>query len=459
MAIINGSYGEIFRNDNIITKITDLYMYGGVSDVNFSELCFLKSYSEYNKSVLHNQFPNLIGCSINSKNKIVILQKYHGITLYTHLNQKTFQERLNLLENYMFQFLIFLGKMEKINIVHMDIKPANVCVDEENNLLTFIDFGFIGMKNNCAEQYHGTNEYADPNYLGYNMKPDFSYDMFSSGLTLLTFLLKTNISKTIMMDYYRNSETFTNDNFIKVSGLLSLREFILKLENGNFLYEILEKMIDVNHESRFKPKEIYKYIYKHKTFIKQYVGFKIELNVNNEFLKIKPTENNISKYKQIIINTIKSNKYTFKNFNLLLIPTAIQMLNDYINKFPKEVKIDDTKEIKEETYTYSNNIDLYFYSMMNIQCSTSSKDLNIFDENINYLTVKITNTYENLYIEPDLFNLENKYTNYIKVNKNQYVDVFISQFINDLDISKLISNIKSFTEWKTTPNMFNLSNI
>lgn len=411
--IIEGTYGQItVINDKIIKK-SNLLEGDIINHVNYNELLFLKSLiNNY-----HIQFPNVIQCNIID-NKIIIEQKYHGETLHNKMTKFKYFDRLNKLSYYIFQIFIFLYKLKENNIVHMDIKPTNICVSDDD-ILTFIDFGFVVKPTKYTNEYCGTYSLCDPSYLDYSKKPNYCYDMFSSGLSLIAFLIKSYIHNEVMLNFKLIPETITNDNLIKESGLDLLRKDLDDIDP--ILYEILCRMIEVDENKRIKPDEILKYEY----FKKYYT--QIEINTNISFEKPMPICLNIIKKTNLMNFIIHEN---FNDLTILLLPSSLIFFNNYIN---------ENKISKEK-------LNLYFYSVLYIQCLMSSiinisndicKKFTIKMSELNDIVVEITNNSKFMYYDLKMLKIvKNKDNNYYLKIINKFIEE--EEFLNIIKLETLL---------------------
>ena len=85
--------------------------------------------------------------------------------------------------------------IHKNNIIHKDIKPANLVYSPENNLLKFIDFGISTslhqefQKAGAPEKLQGTMQYLSPEQTGrMNRALDYRTDFYSLGVTFYEIL-------------------------------------------------------------------------------------------------------------------------------------------------------------------------------------------------------------------------------------------------------------------------------
>ena len=153
---------------------------------------------------------------------------YSGWNLARKTNILNYTDRLNYLPQLLIQMNNILCFLKKNKLVHMDIKPANVCWgnNEQPNLI-LIDYGFLIPESEDSFNHIGTYAYADPTYLKRRSR-DCNYDMFSTGLLLLSWLQKIylpadflrnpDITEIMILDYFKfevhKENIGTNINFL-----------------------------------------------------------------------------------------------------------------------------------------------------------------------------------------------------------------------------------------------------
>ena len=88
---------------------------------------------------------------------------------------------------YIKQIAMALLYCHERNIIHSDIKPANIMLDEDKKNIKLIDFGVSVRHNpNQLKNLAGSVRYMAPEVFEYNY--DFKADIWSLGITLV-FLL------------------------------------------------------------------------------------------------------------------------------------------------------------------------------------------------------------------------------------------------------------------------------
>jgi serine/threonine protein kinase len=234
-----GSYGEVYKvDDSTIEKYVQMFKDLYIISENLNEAIFLASMKVPFISKLKG-----IRHSI-SKNMIIMRQAYCGIDLYKYSYKVSYAQRIQMLPNLMCQMARILLWLQRHTISHMDIKPSNLCIDENGYLnLTLIDMGFIGPVCKNGPMYHGTYEYGDPTYFSRKKQISFEYDMLGMGLSLVTFLTKDYMDKT--------------EWAIRPKPTIERLVSRLKKDIPRELWNILEQMIELNEDKRIKPYDLY----------------------------------------------------------------------------------------------------------------------------------------------------------------------------------------------------------
>ena len=254
-----GSYGMVFEGETSDTVIKRVE----TNEEDFVEFMFLKSLgNEYS----HEFIPEIKEIFVEDKIKVVM--DYRGKTLTSIAMNTSYHERIALLPEFLCQMARILVWMKKHNVAHMDIKTDNFCVKDKK--LTLIDWGFVGPVCTNSSCYVGTFNFADPSFLGKKRKITHEYDMFSCGVTILSFLGKNYIDTSL--DFSTSLE-----KTLSVSKLYS----DIKDAIGEEYVSILKSMIELDEKKRITPEELYN----HSLFeeLRKKYTIKEEENIKYEF--------------------------------------------------------------------------------------------------------------------------------------------------------------------------------
>ena len=140
------------------------------------------------KKVRHRNIVNLYNV-INSKNSIYLIMEYiKGTELFSYVNDK---KRLNEAEacHYYQQIISGIEYLEKLKIVHRDIKLENIIIEDNKNV-KIIDFGLSNIypKNNILFSSCGSPCYASPEMIMGKHYSGSGTDIWSSGIVLFAML-------------------------------------------------------------------------------------------------------------------------------------------------------------------------------------------------------------------------------------------------------------------------------
>ncbi len=244
-----GSYGKVRQvSPNKVVKTGDFFNKADRDHCkeNIAEIAFLSTY----RGVPF--IPEIHSVEVK-KGKVSFYQTYAGKTLSDMAYDLTFAQRVSILPSLMIQLARALCWMKENRIVHMDIKPSNICVD--NGKLTIIDWGFVCRESVFAPSYNGTEQFADPGHIDSGGVPnDCAYDMFGVGMTLIYFLTKSYVNDREWMKIINDQEEVYSQSKVKLlkTGLASILD-----DKGKPIYRLLKKMILLNKKKRLTPVQFY----------------------------------------------------------------------------------------------------------------------------------------------------------------------------------------------------------
>lgn len=257
---IQGSYGYVVISDDksCAIKTIEIDQYGTLN-----EIVFMNTFCRQNNEF----FPLLDKIEFDYKQDIVQLHmNYCGFTLREHIMY--FEDKLDMLPDITNQMANALQFLREHNIIHMDIKPENICILQISTIksnrmlslnttniykMTLIDFGFAIPYNNKITNHIGTYVYADPRY-NWPCIHCPSSDVYSFGFTMLTWLIRPNNfldEFSTMLTNFHNSKN-SCVNYPSYRELLNKFE-ISKLWHTSQYIKLYAKMINYNHEFRPTP--------------------------------------------------------------------------------------------------------------------------------------------------------------------------------------------------------------
>jgi serine/threonine protein kinase len=245
-----------------VTKTIDCFEGKNFNIGAFREICFLNSFKS-------NLIPKVIDTVITniSSGHISYKQEYMGITIKTWIQTMNIHERIKVFPSVVSQLINIILFLQKHNIVHLDIKPENFCIDN-NGKISIIDFGlssFEGLK--CNEVTYGTTVYT--NTLSKKTKISSSQDIFALGLMLYNFLYnKFDWTYDELLQCHNYEDLYEMlqinsfgemDTTIKelLSGSKSLKTILLKYNTNNTYHETITKKIKYTVSKDIRKSKIY----------------------------------------------------------------------------------------------------------------------------------------------------------------------------------------------------------
>ncbi|CDS39792.1 death associated protein kinase 1 [Echinococcus multilocularis] len=189
------------------------------------------------RSIDHNTIVKLHQIYEHEDYSIILLELVNGGELFARVAEF---ERLDEQEAVFFiaQILLGVNHMHQLGIVHLDLKPENIMIEDmETKRIKIIDFGLARRlnPNEVIQDMAGTPEFCAPEIV--NFDPiTFATDMWAIGV--MTYILLSGISPfagDTQVETFQNilecSVTFDRDEFLDVSP--EARDFITRLLRKN----------------------------------------------------------------------------------------------------------------------------------------------------------------------------------------------------------------------------------
>ncbi|KAI1184995.1 kinase-like domain-containing protein [Nemania serpens] len=152
-----------------------------------------------------------------------------------------------------------LKELEKHDITHHDIKPANILYDKKNKA-TLIDFG-LATKGNEPLHYGGTPWYIGPEYLNLANEREPPEDVWALGIVMLYMLrfipLPESGLQVASWSIRRAMRPATSEHarMRKWHGII---ETVVRsrLDEGNYFHNIVRQMLNTTARRRIVPSQI-----------------------------------------------------------------------------------------------------------------------------------------------------------------------------------------------------------
>ncbi|KAI1746459.1 kinase-like domain-containing protein [Xylaria castorea] len=153
--------------------------------------------------------------------------------------------------------LSYLGER---NIVHHDIKPANILYCTKTGGAFLIDFG-LGCKENPQPHWGGTPWYVGPEYLSGGGERLAADDIWALGVVMLYLLRLIPLPELVrpgagwLIKHARDPLLAANREMME---WLSVVQTVTKeqLDEGNQLHNLVKRMLIVTPELRIKPQDV-----------------------------------------------------------------------------------------------------------------------------------------------------------------------------------------------------------
>ncbi len=192
--LYEGNKNVIYRayqnsnNTNVIIKMPSS------EHPDLSIISMLKHEFEMNSKIQSNKVVKIYGIEQVNNIPVIIMEDFSGTSLRNIMDTKKLElEEVLILAK---KIIESLNEVHKFNIIHNDINPRNIIVNEETGEVKVTDFGIAAMlsKENRSldntRRIKGTLHYVSPEQTGrMNCSVDFRTDLYSLGVTLYEMLL------------------------------------------------------------------------------------------------------------------------------------------------------------------------------------------------------------------------------------------------------------------------------
>lgn len=128
-----------------------------------------------------------------NKSLAMVMEDFGGESIKTIMEKRTFP--LSEFLNLSIKITEVLAQLHNLNIIHKNINPTNIILNQQTNQLKFIDFGISTVLSReiapvqNPKEFEGTLAYISPEQTGrMNRMIDYRTDMYSLGVTLYEML-------------------------------------------------------------------------------------------------------------------------------------------------------------------------------------------------------------------------------------------------------------------------------
>jgi len=266
----SGSYGETSRSDNIVVKKMDIFDRNKDFVVNnLREMCFLTTYTHHFISHLKCLELILPIDIFKHESKFKMHLKYEGVALHNfkRLNP-SLPECKNMDADILFvleQLIWLLCVLEERDIIHGDLKPQNIVIDDELKP-TMIDWGAVSFNSHSKMAPNGTIAFIDPiSFFPEEGQAVFSTknDIFSVGLSILYLYDRIYYTEQGLLDmYFKPKAKFSLKNISKLNNSYGNKA------NNNKVQLILDDMLKIDIIKRKSAKQLMSEYFPHSTVSK-----------------------------------------------------------------------------------------------------------------------------------------------------------------------------------------------
>ena len=251
---------KIFIDQNSDNEIKQIF-----KEMNF--LCFLQKYDCIVK------LDDILIDKDEDTKKLYLIFKGNTISLSKMIYSEYYQ---NLNNNDLIKWIIYqisygLYILHSNKIIHNDIKPSNILIDEVGSIF-ISDFGSACFSDEESDSY--TQYYASPEFLNDFKKRDEKYDMWGLGVIIIELFIKENkyfnykrdnsesqlkcilskfgINENLEKDEINNL-IFSDENKFK----FNIGEIESKIEDKNAI-ELIKNLVVLNPKKRFTAEQVLK---------------------------------------------------------------------------------------------------------------------------------------------------------------------------------------------------------
>lgn len=259
---LSGSYGKVYiykkESEGVKNVKKFIEIYNHEKKHIYLESTSIREIIAYS-SLFHNNIMKSFYINLHN-NQYCIKLNYGGISLHDWVKLNTIEQRKKKLKYIIFQILNVLHFIHTSCIIHGDLKPSNILIDENDNI-KIIDFGATIFDNtiiNYSEDKKNYNmctylfsspEMLSLEYTKKNIDINQKHDIFSFGL-IVKYLL---VGK-----FEENFNLFTKLLEAKSNYTLS-KNVIDIIGQDTYLLNILINSLIINSKERYSASQLLEY--------------------------------------------------------------------------------------------------------------------------------------------------------------------------------------------------------
>ena len=238
-------------------------------------------------SMLHHPYILEFKEVIYTSDYIVIITDYYSTDLFTFIQENP-EIAARLAPRIMEQLLDCVSYLEKLNIVHCDIKPENILLDSMGNV-KLCDFGSCENVKLLKRNQSGTFSYMPPEAHASNLFDFMKWDVWSIGVVVYICL-------TGQMPWNTSTPEVMKNEILH-------KKVIIPNTANEMVNEVLSKCLIKNPNQRPLASELLKSISMKRSHIMRYASADETRNVTNQRIRALP--------KKLIIKPKSNVHFTF----------------------------------------------------------------------------------------------------------------------------------------------------
>lgn len=244
-----GTFGKVYHGTWLCTDVAIKQIRRGAT-VKES----IQRETEIHSRLRHPNIVTFMGMSIKKKDVLLVTEFVDGKTLQDHIDDdEQIAEVVKL--GIVRDILKGVAYLHEVNVVHSDIKPANVLVSTKLNVAKLCDFGLGRLRQHASMSVlsqsvgesilEGTPPYMAPECLLGKKRATPSSDVWSLGVTLLEFLTLSDAWEGVL-------ETFPGDLLSQLASAFTSKLLPVSISKLNVQANVNITMC-LNYDAEGRP--------------------------------------------------------------------------------------------------------------------------------------------------------------------------------------------------------------